>query len=184
MRRQFRPGNFRPAWLRNYAPPNRKSNSKQATSNAARRPKLSPSRSCAGCQQTLSLQQTFETNRLFHCKSEARGNRRAVTTDSTHLDAFGGDLRSARRRGRWLCAQSVSKDSELNVRNRKARPSGVVRPEFAISRSRRSPEFRRPARLSAATNHRPWRRRRPSASPVHCHSAGRSGGRVRRPVRS
>ena len=30
----------------------------------------------------------------------------------------------------------------------------------------------------------PWRRHRPSASPVHCRSGGRSGGRARRPVRS
>ncbi len=37
-------------------------------------------------------------------------------------------------------------------------------------------------RLFSAPSHRPWRRRRPSASRVHCRSGGRSGGRARRPV--
>src|SRR5262249_14958308 len=32
------------------------------------------------------------------------------------------------------------------------------------------------ASLAAATSHRPWRTRRPSASPAHCRSGGRSGG--------
>jgi predicted dehydrogenase len=36
----------------------------------------------------------------------------------------------------------------------------------------------------AVTRHRPWRRHRPSASPAHCRSDGRSGGTARRPVRS
>ena len=36
----------------------------------------------------------------------------------------------------------------------------------------------------SATSRTPWRRHHPSASRVHCHSAGRSGGTARRPVRS
>jgi hypothetical protein len=40
------------------------------------------------------------------------------------------------------------------------------------------------ASLSSATSHRPWRTHRPSASPVHWRSGGRSGGTARQPVRS
>src|SRR5579862_1583447 len=52
-------------------------------------------------------------------------------------------------------------------------------PEIVCSaESRYAPSF------SSATNHRPWRMRRPSASPARCRSGGRSSRTARRPVRS
>ncbi len=51
------------------------------------------------------------------------------------------------------------------------------------SRPAASPPFAATSPFSE-TSHMPWRRHRPSALRVHCRSAGRSGGRARRPVRS
>ena len=49
------------------------------------------------------------------------------------------------------------------------------------SRAHQSPTS---ANFSSATSHKPWRRRRPSALPAQCRSAGRSSGRARPPARN
>ncbi len=145
-----------------------------ATSLAAARPPVPPRRRLAASGPGLCR----------HGPGQSRGRRRwrghrprLRRGRKSARDRRPECRRPARQRTQWI-RQGRSDLSALRNPHRQF-PSGRRVIDTALPWTRKGC-----TNLSSATSHKPWRRRRPSASPARCRSGGRSSGMARRPARS